>query len=226
MPSNTTALTKYATLVLICKRPALHYGKQRLAKTLGAARALTFAQYFLACALEDLSDWPGEVAISPSHQRDVIWAEQLLSRETMVIAQSDGNLGERLNVLDQQLRDLGHQQLIFIGSDAPILAMDDYTQVNHALTGHAIALCPARDGGVTIMANDQAWPALQTLPWSSAQLGAELASLCRRQGLSVTHTPMRYDVDSELELLSLVPDLTQDTRPARQALAKAINQLI
>jgi glycosyltransferase A (GT-A) superfamily protein (DUF2064 family) len=219
------SLTESATLVLICKRPALHYGKQRLAHSIGAEHALVFARHFLACALEDLNTWPGRIVISPADQQDTEWASQLLSKDTLVMAQSDGNLGERINNLDLKLRARGHQQLIYIGSDAPILSMHHYQQINQALTEHAIALCPARDGGVTIMANAQPWPDLRALPWSTAQLGDSLVALCQTNDLSVHHTEMTYDIDCQPELLMLGQDLAQDSRPARQTLVKEINLL-
>ena len=52
------------TLVLVCKRPALGIGKQRLAAKVGQELALQIAEALLACALEDVLAWPGSVVIA------------------------------------------------------------------------------------------------------------------------------------------------------------------
>ena len=108
-----------AVLVLFCRRPALGNGKQRLARTLGAARALAIASALLECALEDAAEWPGELVIAPASPEDVPWAEGLLARPARVEPQCEGNLGQRLSALDAALRARGCQHVMFIGSDAP-----------------------------------------------------------------------------------------------------------
>jgi len=212
------------TLVLLCKRPALHHGKQRLAATIGPELALNFAQHFLACALEDLHQWPGQLVISPASECDGPWASKLLGKPALILPQQAGNLGERLNWLDQQLRQQGHHHILYIGSDAPMLSQHHYHAICDALTHADIALAPAQDGGVTIMANRQAWPPMTDLPWSTDQLGAALAHLCQEQQLSTATTELTYDVDHQQQLIQLSQDLVGDLRPARQALLKQIQQ--
>lgn len=223
---KTINLTNDATLVLVCKRPALHQGKQRLAKTIGAEKALIFAQHLLACALEDLSCWHGKIVVSPSHTSDKQWAAELLTKPTQIIPQVEGNLGQRLNILDQQLRAQGHQQIIYIGSDAPILSARDYQETIEALKNHDVALCPALDGGVTIMACKKPWPDMTDLPWSTDLLGSSLKQLCQSHQLTVANTASTYNIDTQEQLIQLAQDLSQDKRPARQALITQINQLI
>lgn len=214
------------TLVLLCKRPALYQGKQRLAATIGPKLALTFAKHFLACALEDLTQWPGPVVISPANEFDAPWARELLTRPALILPQQDGNLGQRLNQLDQQLRQQGHTHILYIGSDAPILAASHYRKICDALTSADIALAPAQDGGVTIMANRQPWPILQSLPWSTELLGAALEALCSKEHLSTATTALSYDVDHQQQLWQLSDDLIDDPRPARQDLLKQIKQFM
>ncbi|NQY35528.1 MAG: DUF2064 domain-containing protein [Alteromonadaceae bacterium] len=221
------------TLVLLCKRPALNFSKQRLAVTIGAQEALIFAEHFLCCALEDLTQWPGQVVISPANAGDVEWVSQLLKlsevkasglkSRALILEQQAGNLGQRLNKLDQQLRQLGHHHILFIGSDAPILSPQDYQQVTTALSQNDIVLAPAVDGGVTIMANRKPWPSLKKLPWSTDKLRDALTLLCEKNQLSVRLTRFSYDIDLEKQLHQLAIDLIKDIRPARQALVAKIH---
>lgn len=215
----------YPTLVLLCKRPAFGYGKQRLAQEIGKKKALVIAQKLLACALEDLSCWPGKVVISPSRSSDCAWAAGLLNRPVQVVAQQQGNLGERINCLDSALKAAGNAQTIYIGSDAPILGWDDYQQVVTALQEYDIALCPALDGGVTMMANRPPWPNLRSLEWSTGHLGRQLENLCTKNSLAVHTIRARYDLDNYQQVGKLVEDLQYDLRDARQQLLQQLNQL-
>ena len=215
--STEQKLSKHPTLVLVCKRPALGHGKQRLAAQVGAGSALRIAEHLLDCALEDVDDWPGATVIAPDQPDACGWAQQQAPQSTC-LAQQNGNLGERLNALDRRLRDSGHHALVFIGSDAPALAPADYQRVRTALASTDTVLIGARDGGVTLMASNCPWPDLAELPWSSARLGEALAALCRRAGHSVEYCGQSFDIDELADLSFARQQLAADTRPARRAL--------
>ncbi|MDN5935251.1 MAG: DUF2064 domain-containing protein [Nitrosospira sp.] len=210
-----------AALVLVCKRPASGIGKQRLAASLGPEVANRIAEALLACALEDARDWSGPVVIAPAHAADHAWADALLPRlqpKVRIQPQATGNLGQRLNVLDHELRGAGMEQLVYIGSDGPALAAADYAAVNDALLRYDTVLMPAEDGGVVMMASRRRWPMLSGLPWSTAQLGVALADCCRAAGQSVATLAHSFDVDEQDDLLRLRTALRTDPRPARRAL--------
>ncbi|WP_062270044.1 TIGR04282 family arsenosugar biosynthesis glycosyltransferase [Endozoicomonas arenosclerae] len=220
------SLTTDTSLVLVCKKPALHQGKQRLAADLGAEQALAVAELLLACALEDLSEWPGRIVIAPAHENDHNWARQLLKhRKCETLPQGSGNLGERLNYLDHELRSQKHTNIIYIGSDSPTLSFKHFLDTVRNLQIHDTVFSKASDGGVTIMANNKHWPDLSRLPWSTDTLGESLANLCRQSGLTVGYSPSSQDVDHLKDLLSILPELSSDSRPARQALAKHIESV-
>lgn len=218
-----------AALVLVCKRPAPGVGKQRLAANLGIEMAQQVAHALLACALEDAGDWHGPVVIAPANVDDVEWARALsvpMATPLIVVPQMAGNLGQRLNALDQTLRAQGMEQLLFIGSDAPGLTSTDYVATCTALQHNDVVLIPAQDGGVVLMANRRAWPDLSTLPWSSDQLGAALMHACCDVGQSIATLAQGYDVDEVVDLVKLVTLLQQDQRPARRALHALASTII
>ena len=216
-------------LILVCKRPASGIGKQRLAASLGREMANHIAEALLACALEDARDWPGPVVIAPAHPSDYAWADTLLPQsrwKVRIQPQATGNLGQRLNMLDHELRGAGMEQLVYIGSDAPALAAADYGAVSDALLRHDTVLMPAEDGGVVLMASCRRWPMLSGLPWSTAHLGAALADCCRTAGQSVATLTHSFDVDEQDDLLRLPAALRADHRPARRALRALACDLI
>lgn len=212
------------TLVLVCKRPALGHGKQRLAARLGVEAALAIAERLLDCALEDLAHWPGLRVVAPDTAAHCCWANKLLP-DCLCLAQSEGNLGERLNALDRNLRAAGHHTLVFIGSDAPGLDERDYRRVREALLEVDSVLLTALDGGVVLMASRRPWPDLAALPWSTARLGQALIAACRSAGHSVRICGESFDVDEPADLLRARQALAGDPRPARRRLLAIVDEV-
>lgn len=212
------------TLVILCKRPALFQGKQRLAATLGAETALTLARGFMACAIEDAKAWQGPVVFSPASSGDAEWAGTLLAK-AQVQPQQQGNLGERIMGVDRQLRAQGHRRILYMGSDAPMLSARHYQSAAQAFDQQQVVLSAASDGGVVLMGSAAPWPDLKRLPWSTESLGERLKALCQQQGLSVGYIQPGYDIDVEADLLRLHRDLIGDDRPARRTLYQLIDNL-
>jgi glycosyltransferase A (GT-A) superfamily protein (DUF2064 family) len=210
-------------LVLVCKRPAFGSSKQRLAASLGQEKARCIAEALLACAVEDARNWPGPVVIAPAHSTDHAWAASLLpplQPNIYIVPQTGGNLGQRLNGVDYDARDLGLEHLIYIGSDAPVLSVTDYSAAREALLSHDTVLKPAADGGVVLMGSRQRWPVLSALPWSTNRLGTALVAGCRAAGQCLAMLAQSFDVDEEQDVFRLIDALKGDRRPARRELRR------
>ncbi len=213
-----------ATLVVFCRRPAPGVGKQRVAAVAGPALAVALGERLLAAALEDAASWPGPVALSPATAADCDWAAGLLARPAQIVPQDGDSLGARLQHVDRALRAAGHRQLVFIGSDAPMLDYAYYARARIALRHCDVVLGPAEDGGVTLMAARVAWPDIAGLPWGGAQLAEALDRRCRARGLVVHELDRQYDVDEVDVLPRLYRDLARDPRPARRALREWLDR--
>jgi len=219
-------MNQQTTLVIFCKRPMHGQGKQRIAATLGKDAAYQVACALLNCALEDARSWPGPVVLSPGSESDRQWAEDLLLIECQVVPQCEGNMGEKLNYVDRILRQQGASPLLFIGTDAPEHTPRHYAEFDQLLQNNDIVLSPAEDGGVTAMGGSCPWPALDNLPWSTPQLGDELAAACKAPGFRVAFSSVGYDVDTEADLHRLLDSLAYDSRPARQQLLQLLRVLL
>lgn len=215
----------YASLVIILKRPLLNQGKQRIAASLGAERALAIAQHLLACVIEDANNWPGTVILAPASAADHHWAGTLLSRPALIIPQPEGNLGARIQFIDQQLAALNIHQTLYIGSDAPCITLGLLLQASTALQQADVVLSHARDGGVTLMANRLPWPELRDLPWSSALFATALTAICRAEDYTLQAVSPSYDIDNKEDLIFAYRDLQNDQRPSRRALLALIEKI-
>ena len=214
---------KDPTLVVFCKRPKIGQGKQRLAAEIGKDKAFEIAKFLLACAFEDARNWKGPVILSPSDKDDIDWFRQYYGKKCTLLSQPLGNIGERIQWVDQELRNKGHNSLIYIGTDAPGLNSAYYQKACKALRLAEVVLGPAEDGGVTIMGSNSIWPALKKLPWSMDNLGISLLEHCLENGKTVEVLPQSSDVDLKSDLLKVKDYLVGDKRKERRRMLEWIN---
>lgn len=209
------------TLVLMCKRPKLGISKQRVAETTSSQTAFELSELLVDCAMADLAQWQGPVAIAVADKNDIDWATQHMPN-AKIVSQATGNLGQRIEGVAEQLR---HQadRCLYIGIDAPTLDHSYLAMAASALDVHDIVLGAADDGGVVVMGNRRSWPSLQSLPWSTPKLGEALAIECQQAGLSVEWLPSHSDIDHANQFLALHDLLVADGRPSRIALTQWLN---
>lgn len=215
----------FATLVIVAKRPKPGQGKQRLAATLGQPSAFEIAQQLFVCTLEDGLSWPGPKVLAISDQADLSWAKNQVPNDWTVLHQTTGNLGERLNMLDAQLRAKGHQHHIYIGTDCPLIHTNYLTEVSAHLQRSDFVIGDAEDGGVVVMANAKPWPDLAPLAWSTSQLGRQLANKVTENNDSLSTVRMLYDIDTQADLVKLQLDLAHDKRSSRIKLLYLITHI-
>ncbi len=210
-----------SVLVVFCKWPRLNQGKQRFVNAIGRLNTLELASLLLDCTIEDMSRWGGETVMAISDIKDLEVVEKRLrdrainAEKTSVIVQQQGNLGERINSVDRMLRKKGKENLIFIGTDSPILNDQYFQEARESLTYSDIVISDASDGGVILMGSQKPWPNLYSLPWSTNKLSKELIALCENSGLNVDKITSGFDVDNEDDLKKLLHSVKNDTRISR-----------
>jgi glycosyltransferase A (GT-A) superfamily protein (DUF2064 family) len=201
-------------LVLMMKSAAR--SKRRLALHVGAQRATEAAQSLLDCACEDLATWPGMTAVAPSAADE---CDEAPPADALVV-QCKGNLGERIEHVNDELLRLGFERQLFIGIDCPSLDLPYLERAAAALDDHSAVLGPAADGGVVLMGVRGRWPPLAALPWSTGELFESLRAACHTPGASAATLPRLRDVDTLGDLVALRTLLQDDRRPARRALVR------
>jgi glycosyltransferase A (GT-A) superfamily protein (DUF2064 family) len=213
-PSTQAGRASASCVVLMMKSPAR--SKRRLAERIGARRATQAAQRLLGCACEDLAAWPGPKCVAPSAADELADAPPA----DATVVQVDGNLGERLHHVNDELIRRGFGRQIFIGIDCPSLDVAYLEQAAAALEDHDAVLGPAADGGVVLMGVRGRWPPLAGLPWSTSTLFESLQAACARAGARAATLPGRNDIDTLGDLIALGEELRGDPRPARRALLR------
>lgn len=105
-----------------------------------------------------------------------------LSSRVRRIRQRGATFGERLAAAITDVRALGYDHVVVVGTDTPGLATADLTRAFHALeTGGTVVLGPAHDGGCYLIGLAGPPPAdLARLPWRSSHLLAACAQVPAR----------------------------------------------
>jgi len=213
-PSTPGGHSAACCVVLMMKSAAR--SKRRLAERIGAQRATQAAQRLLDCACEDVTAWPGPKCVAPSAADERVDAPPA----DVLVVQREGNLGERINHVNEELIRLGFERQLFIGIDCPSLDRAYLECAAAALDNHDTVLGPAADGGVVLMGVRGRWPPLSVLPWSTNALFESLRAACSVAGSSAATLPGLHDIDTLGDLLALPTELRSDPRPARRALVR------
>jgi glycosyltransferase A (GT-A) superfamily protein (DUF2064 family) len=202
-------------LVLMFKAP--QYSKRRLAAAIGA-RARTVAEHLFDCAAADLEAWQGPTCMAPAKTSDLQFVRERRCHADVYVDQGDGNLGDRIERVNQSLIDAGYNQQLFIGTDCPALDAHYLAHADRLLLNADVVLGPAHDGGVVLMGIRGPWPPLSHLPWSTTGLRSALIEVCERSGLRVALLAAHADVDTADDLQLLPSRLRDDQRPSRRRL--------
>jgi len=114
-------------------------------------------------------------------------------------AQSDGDLGARMQQVFADLRRIGHRNIVLIGSDLPALplAILDNAFVLLARAERRVVLGPSRDGGYYLVGMNQPTPEIfDNMLWSHDRVLAD--TMARLDGLGVAHCmlPTWFDLDT------------------------------
>lgn len=191
-------------LVMMFKRPKPGQGKQRLAVTLGNEAAFRIASCLFDTGCQLLNSWRGIAVAAPADPADTAWAADHFGMQVRYCDQGAGNLGQRINHIDRNLRAEGISKVLFIGSDAPELSLPLLNEAAAALADHDMVVIPSGDGGVSLMGGCQPWPEIADLPWSTPQLGEALGDCCRKAGLSFAAVEHCDDLDELADLEQLL----------------------
>lgn len=200
-------------VAIVCKVPIAGLSKTRLSPPLRPEECAALS----ACFIQDLAR---TVAMLTAEGEVVGYAlytptgfepdlRRLLPGDFRLIAQSDGNLSDRLIKGTADLFAAGHDGAVLINADSPTLP-GTILRAAVAATRRAdnVALGPAIDGGYTLIGVSQPHPQLyRGIPWSTDGVFARTCERAREIGLPVVRLPVWYDIDEAASLRILEDEL-------------------
>ncbi len=186
----------------MAKEPQVGQVKTRLAQKVGDQKALEFYREFCVHIQQKLSsvsfDWalafsPGNDDLNPPRQLREIFTPHFF------VAQSQGNLGERLQNLFARFCRERRRKVVIIGTDSPDLPLDYLNQAFLELDSADVVIGPTEDGGYYLIGLCEEQPEIfENIHWSTSTVFEETQLRAQEKKLSLKVLPQWYDID-ELE---------------------------
>lgn len=141
------------------------------------------------------------VAVEPPSAIDEVRA--LLPPRVEVVAQSAGDLGDRMRALMAQGFARGADAVVLVGSDLPDLSPEPLRAALDVLDTEpdVIVLGPAADGGYYLVGATQLPDVFTGIPWGGSDVLAHTEAAANRAGLTCRRVTMHSDVDRPADLM-------------------------
>ncbi len=192
-------------LVLLAKEPTPGRVKTRLAAETSADWAAAVARACLLDLIDRLSciDVHRVLAYSPSEARP--YFDTVAGNRFSLIAQTKGDLGQRMqSVIDQQIAE-GAEQTVLLGADSPTVPLPFIEEAFRRLEEVDLVLGPAMDGGYYLIGcHRNVPPVFQGVPWSTSRVLAETVARLGSTSDRLALLPPWYDVDTQSDWNMLV----------------------
>jgi rSAM/selenodomain-associated transferase 1 len=206
-------------LVVIAKEPVPGAVKTRLAPVLGADGAARAAAAMLqdtvaVMAQVDAEPW---VCFAPPDARGRM---ARLTPGCRLLAQVEGDLGDRLAGCFAALLGSGAERVVIVGADTPHVPRETYEVAFALLERVDVVLGPAADGGYYLVAAKATLPELFVgVPMSTDEVLQVTIQRAARRGLRVGTVPMLRDLDRLEDLRAALAAGELDASPRTRLVA-------
>lgn len=186
--------------VVFLKYPEPGRVKSRLAESIGAEAAARLARRFAEdtiSAVESLG-LALDICFTPAEREADI--RTWLGPGRSCFAQRGADLGERMEAAFHDAFARGAEHVVLTGTDAPDRPAELLAEALERLDDHDAAICPATDGGYTLIAlrrDTFAHEAFKNIAWSTPAVLAQTLDALRLAGRRVWMLPPWPDIDDE-----------------------------
>lgn len=190
------------TVALLARAPSAG-GKRRLFAALGIQPDPTLLTALLLDTLDGAlaTGFRILVGVEPHSAVDAVRA--LVPPRVEVVAQSAGDLGDRMRALMGEAFARGADAVVLVGSDLPDLSTEPLRAAVDALDAepHVVVLGPAADGGYYLVGATQLPDIFTGIAWGGPDVLAQTEAAAERVGLACRHVAMQSDVDRPADLV-------------------------
>jgi rSAM/selenodomain-associated transferase 1 len=200
-------------LVVIAKEPVPGAVKTRLVPALGADGAVRVAAAMLADTVAGMAEVDAEpwVCFAPPEARARMTR---LAPGFGLLAQVEGDLGDRLAACLAALLGAGADRVVIVGADTPQVPRATYEAAFTLLDQADLVLGPARDGGYYLVGAKAALPELFVgVPMGTDTVLRETMQRAVRRRLRVRTLPMLRDLDQLEDLQAALAAGELDASP-------------
>jgi len=198
----------------MARYPELNKVKTRLARAIGAQRALDLYRAFLL----DLDERFG------ARELQLVWMYQpadapfaaLMRSSDMCLPQEGDDLGERMRRCFEVLLKPDSSRfarVVMIGSDVPHVRDESIDEAVRRLDDHDVVIGPTDDGGYYLIALRRRHDLFSMVDMGTPRAFEQTLSAARAAGLTVHLLPRDFDIDEEDDLARLRSVLCQAGAP-------------
>lgn len=183
-------------LIVFVKSPILGEVKTRLAKSIGAKKALKVYEQILDYTKKISLEVDCDSVIVFHHGKEVqkwFWQEDGVRN----LIQSEGDLGAKMKSAFKALFEEGYKELIVIGSDCLEITTQHINGAYKALNESDFVIGPAQDGGYYLLGckSIKSLFVFDNMPWSNASLFKETKKLIKSESQTVSLIEELSDID-------------------------------
>lgn len=215
-----------STLLIAAKAPIPGQVKTRLLSRYKPAQAAMLHWRFLVAVAERALSWPFSRRLLFYTPEVELSAFQRFAVDYELIAQPEGNLGDRLACgFDRSFVD-GARVTAAIGADSPHLPDALVREALDALNRSDLAMIPVEDGGYSFIAMRAANRSVfEGIEWEGADVFGQTIAKARSSGLRVWNGPVQYDVDRPEDVDRLRTDLRSASQPTLRRLRDEVEAI-
>jgi len=189
-------------VVAVLARAPSAGGKRRLFAALGRAPDAALLRALFLDTLDAVlaAGYPSIVGVDPPDAVDEVRA--LVPSDVAVVAQREGDLGQRMQALMAEAFAGGATAVVLVGSDLPDLPVQSIHDALTSLVRHpgAVVLGPAADGGYYLIAARHVPAAFTGIEWGGPLVLAQTERAVARGGRVCLFVDRHGDVDRPEDL--------------------------
>jgi rSAM/selenodomain-associated transferase 2/rSAM/selenodomain-associated transferase 1 len=188
-----------SALIIFARYPQSGVVKTRLASKLGKNWATQFYQSCAEHIFTEARKLPGNVAkyIFCAETTHLPEMRQWAGSSFCYVAQTEGDLGEKMYHAFSTIFQHGIQKAIIIGTDIPDLSADILNRSFKELTTYDTVIGPSSDGGYYLLGMKKLIPELfRNIPWSSEHVFEKTLREINKQNLTLAFLQELMDIDT------------------------------
>ncbi len=218
-PTHTSEASRLNQLGIFAKHWTAGMAKTRLGASVGMELAAEFHRVCLCRLVDALSGVDARRVIRCWPPESLPAFEALVHGQWDVAMQSPGDLGAKMSAYFRDAFASDFQRVLLIGSDSPLLTVQQMERAFELLVEHDVVLGPSDDGGYYLIGCRRAIPQLWTqIPWSTSSVFNATVTALQRVGARWTVLESESDVDN-LSDLRLLTGRLREMRQRRGTLA-------
>ena len=223
-PYSSPLTPHQAALVIFAKAPIPGEVKTRLCPPLTPDEAATLHGSFILDMLERTKlavaklQLPFHRYLACAPSSELVFFKIMEERQGVRLLDQVGeDLGQRMHHTFVSLFAKGYERVLLVGTDVPTLPLSVYQDALTLLGKSDVVLGPALDGGYYLIGLTKPAEQLFThVPWSTDQVLAVTQQHAKTLGLSVSLTTTWRDVDTIVDLHSLITECQEDNKKPKQ----------